>query len=419
MPAPPGVDTADKDTIPIVWSVAGLTRAAAPVVSSHRGTRGLRRHAVRPDRHRRHPGSQRARPRRHADAVHPHGHPRRQRAAQSLHRRHGRSPRIPGAAASPSIPRRASRAAPTRRLAPPRSSPPSSAPRCLRTSRSSAKRSSIPAPPNGRCAAWCCTTRISPLPLAASMRSSSAPSCAASPRSARTPPTYPFVAALAALAADVKAVLGPATQVTYAADWSEYFGHQPADGTGDVFFHLDPLWASPSIDAVAIDLYWPLSDWRDGREHADLVAGAALHLRSRLSQIQHRRRRRLRLVLRQRRRSRRAAAHAHHRRRRQALGVPLQGPEVLVDQRALQPSWRVPKSATPTAWVPQSKPVWFTEIGCPAVDKGANQPNVFIDPKSSESFLPHFSRGSRDDLMQRRYLQALHEGLRSAITPAT
>jgi hypothetical protein len=27
-----------------------------------------------------------------------------------------------------------------------------------------------------------------------------------------------------------------------------------------------------------------------------------------------------------------------------------------------------------TAWVPQSKPVWFTELGCPAIDRGTNQP---------------------------------------------
>jgi hypothetical protein len=69
------------------------------------------------------------------------------------------------------------------------------------------------------------------------------------------PGTYPFVSALAALAADVRSLVRPSTRITYAADWSEYFGHQPADGSGDVFFHLDPLWASPTIDAVAIDCY--------------------------------------------------------------------------------------------------------------------------------------------------------------------
>ena len=31
-----------------------------------------------------------------------------------------------------------------------------------------------------------------------------------------------------------------------------------------LYFHLDPLWASPSIDFVGIDNYMPLADWRDG-----------------------------------------------------------------------------------------------------------------------------------------------------------
>ena len=60
-------------------------------------------------------------------------------------------------------------------------------------------------------------------------------------------------------------------------------------------------------------------------------------------------------------------------------------------------------SATPTAWMPQSKPIWFTELGCPAIDKGANQPNVFPDPKSSESRC-RISPPARPTLMQRRFL---------------
>ncbi len=62
---------------------------------------------------------------------------------------------------------------------------------------------------------------------------------------------------------------------------------------------------------------------------------------------------------------------------------------------------------SPTAWVPQAKPIWLTEIGCPAVDKGANQPSVFPDPKSASGGFPHFSNGRRDDLIQRRYLEAV------------
>jgi hypothetical protein len=84
------------------------------------------------------------------------------------------------------------------------------------------------------------------------------------------PGTYPFVAALATLAADVKSIL-PGAKISYAADWSEYFGHQPQDGSKDVYFHLDSLWSSANIDFIGIDNYFPLSDWRDGASHLDLL----------------------------------------------------------------------------------------------------------------------------------------------------
>ncbi|MCC5956737.1 MAG: glycoside hydrolase TIM-barrel-like domain-containing protein, partial [Natronohydrobacter sp.] len=74
--------------------------------------------------------------------------------------------------------------------------------------------------------------------------------------------SFPAVAALRALAAEVRAILGPDVKLTYAADWSEYFGYITHDG--DRFFHLDPLWADEEIDFIGIDNYMPLSDWRDG-----------------------------------------------------------------------------------------------------------------------------------------------------------
>ena len=52
---------------------------------------------------------------------------------------------------------------------------------------------------------------------------------------------------------------------------------------------------------------------------------------------------------------------------------------------------------------------WCDETGCPAVNRGANQPNVFFDPKSAQSRLPWFSSGARDDLVQRRYIGALQQ----------
>ena len=51
--------------------------------------------------------------------------------------------------------------------------------------------------------------------------------------------TYPAVQAYRDLLADVRSILGSGVSLGYAADWSEYFGHQPGDGSGDVFFHLD------------------------------------------------------------------------------------------------------------------------------------------------------------------------------------
>jgi GTA TIM-barrel-like domain/Putative phage tail protein len=219
--------------------------------------------------------------------------------------------------------------------------------------------------------------------------------------------SYPFVAALVALADDVKSVL-PDAKVTYAADWSEYFGHQPADGTGDVHFHLDPLWASASIDAIGIDVYWPLADWREGRTHLDYEAGTRsiydlAYLRSNVQGGEGY-----------------DWYYASQADRDEQVRTPITdgaGKPWVFRYKDVKSWWLNEhydrpggaESGTPTAWVPQSKPFWLMEIGCPAVDKGANQPNVFVDPKSSESTLPYYSRGTRDDLMQRRHLRALIE----------
>lgn len=218
--------------------------------------------------------------------------------------------------------------------------------------------------------------------------------------------SYPFVDALIALAADVKAILGSSTEVSYAADWSEYFGHQPQDGSGDVYFHLDPLWSSGNIDAVGIDCYWPLSDWRDGRAHLDFLGGARSvydldYLRSNIEGGEGY-----------------DWYYASDAERNAQIRTPITdgyGKPWVFKYKDLRNWWLNQhfdrplgvESGTPTGWVPQSKPVWLMEVGCPATDKGANQPNVFVDPKSSENALPYYSNGRRDDLIQRRYIQAL------------
>ncbi|HBX93256.1 MAG TPA: hypothetical protein DEG79_10380, partial [Hyphomonas sp.] len=85
---------------------------------------------------------------------------------------------------------------------------------------------------------------------------------------------FPFVEALVALAAEVKAIL-PGAQISYGADWTEYGAYVPGDGSGDVLFPLDALWASADVDFVGVDWYPPLGDWRDGSDHLDALAGYA------------------------------------------------------------------------------------------------------------------------------------------------
>ncbi|MEM9343455.1 MAG: glycoside hydrolase/phage tail family protein [Pseudomonadota bacterium] len=215
---------------------------------------------------------------------------------------------------------------------------------------------------------------------------------------------FPVVEALRTLAADVRSILGPETKISYAADWSEYFGYQPKDGSGDVFFHLDPLWADANIDFVGIDNYMPLADWRDGDDHADAAHGATYDLAYLSGNV--------------------AGGegydwfYADETARDDQVRTPIadtaHGEDWVFRVKDLVGWWSNAhhdrpggvRSATPTAWVPGSKPIWFTEVGCPAVDKGANAPNLFFDPKSSESAVPPYSTGRRDDFMQVQALRA-------------
>ncbi|GAB5446703.1 baseplate multidomain protein megatron [Gymnodinialimonas sp.] len=397
---------------------------------------------------------------------------------------------------------------------------------------------------------------------------------------------FPAVEAYIALAAEVRALL-PNAKITYAADWSEYFGYHPQDGSGDVFFHLDALWADDNIDVIAIDNYMPVSDWRDGTEHADYAKGPIHnldHLKSGIEggegydwyytgpearaaqrrepitdgqgapwvfrykdlrnwwQSEHHERRggqrlsdltvegpafdgevftsdywvqnfnyskttlltapsvdafpdveivpvsgegnvvqatgayrimsergardivpgqRIKMTLRTRLVSDPTDGNPHWHYiwltyfnadgsygglRNQKLWTGLEVADGWVERSiefspdeylgtgqiaADAVSWRLmiglngftiysPAGAVQqisevrvevldavSPWVPKSKPIWFTEFGCAAIDKGSNQPNKFLDPKSSESSIPHYSNGRRDDLIQAQYLRAV------------
>lgn len=219
--------------------------------------------------------------------------------------------------------------------------------------------------------------------------------------------SFPVVQALRVLAAEVRSILGAGTKISYGADWSEYFGYQPQDGSNDRLFHLDALWADANIDFIGIDNYMPLSDWRDGYEHKDADAGSIYNIDYLKSNIMggegydwyyH-------------------SPEARAAQIRTPITDDAHGEPWIYRYKDLKGWWlsthheRIGgvRQNSPTDWEAGSKPIWFTELGCAAVDRGTNQPNKFVDAKSSESSLPRYSDGTRDELIQVQYLRAMHQ----------
>ena len=220
---------------------------------------------------------------------------------------------------------------------------------------------------------------------------------------------YPSIAHLKTLAATVSATLGSGTKVSYAADWSEYHSHRPSDGTGDVYYPLDELWADSNIDFVGIDNYLPLSDWRDGSSHLDYDADNGVvtphnidYLKSNIEGGEYY-----------------DWFYTSQADRDNQVRTPITDGAYnkpwVFRQKDIRNWWNNThysrpggvESASATSWVAGSKPIWFTEFGCPCVDKGTNQPNVFYDPKSSESFFPYYSTGLQDEYISRVYAEAM------------
>ncbi|MCC2098419.1 MAG: glycoside hydrolase TIM-barrel-like domain-containing protein, partial [Hyphomicrobiales bacterium] len=216
---------------------------------------------------------------------------------------------------------------------------------------------------------------------------------------------YPAAEHLSQLASDVAAILNPGTKISYAADWTEYGAHVLAGGD-EVRFPLDVLWGNPDIAFVGVDAYWPLSDWRDDASHLDSNLAPAIYDAAYL-------------------RSRMTAGEAYDWYYPDTASRDAQDRAPITDGAYGKPWIFRPKDlhgwwshahfervngqelAQPSAWTPYSKPLWLTEIGCPAVEKGSNAPNVFPDAKSSENAVPYYSRGNRDDLIQLRTLEAM------------
>jgi len=222
--------------------------------------------------------------------------------------------------------------------------------------------------------------------------------------------TYPTVAQLKTLAADVKSILGSETKVSYAANWGEYHSYAPGDGSGDIDFFLDDLWADSNIDFVGIDNFMPLTDWREGMSHLDYQAGwtdqyALAYLKAGIG-----------------------GGEEYDWYYADSAARTAQTRTTISDTSGAEEHWvyRIKdirnwwanahhnrpggvRDAGATAWTPESKPIWFTQLGCPAVDKGANRPGLTFNVLSDDSALPPFSTGQRDDYIQRRFLEAHFE----------
>ena len=215
---------------------------------------------------------------------------------------------------------------------------------------------------------------------------------------------YPAVQALRSLAADLRGRLGPGVTLVYGADWTEYGAHV-RDGGATIRFPLDDLFADPNIGAVGIDWYPPVTDWRDAPDHADLAVAGDINDRAYLK-------------------ANGASGEAFDWYYADAAGRAAQDRRPIRDGAYGKPWIFRPKDligwwsnphverdggveTRATAWVPKAKPIWLTEAGVPAVDKGTNGPNVFPDPKSSENAYPPASRGLRDELIQLRGLEAI------------
>ena len=284
---------------------------------------------------------------------------------------------------------------------------------------------------------------------------------------------YSFVAGLAQLASDVRGVFDAAglprdasglhNLIAYSADWSVWMGVQHPGESGQ-WPHLDQLYASPAIDLVSFDNYLPLSDWTStgGLDAANWDApapdpaswppppaamnGLGLSGPPTLHSLAY-----LKANIEGGEKyswfyydstnlgrgadpggSLRQVSLPDGDRLTQARNPYFPNQQLLAN-KMLRWWWNNPHQAVydagdgqgfaphgpPTTWVPRSKPVTFAEYGFPTTDRCTNQPNVFYDPKSSESFTPFWAawapiegggyRPVLDNTLAQLGLQAVYE----------
>lgn len=226
-----------------------------------------------------------------------------------------------------------------------------------------------------------------------------------------TSASFPAIAKLQDLAEDCRAILGAGVKISYAADVEELIYHINAS---NVAFPLDALWAHADIDFVGINNFLPLSDWRTGTSHLDYQAGAATIYNADYLTGNVRGGEYFRWTY--------ADDTARNNQTRTTIVDPLfQAASVptkrlwMYRRKDIRGWWsnfhyrRVAGAeVSPVeAWIPESKPIWFTAYGCPAIDKGTNQPDAIYDPESDDGASPYFSTSDYDPTIQYQYFAAM------------
>lgn len=191
---------------------------------------------------------------------------------------------------------------------------------------------------------------------------------------------FPAVTNFISLAATIKTAVGSGVEVGYAADWSEYHS------TGG-WFNMDPLWTDSNIDFIGIDYYMPLTpDLAQTSITQDLITqyiedgeGWEYFWNS------------ARTV--------------------KTDYTPNDGTSPYA-WKNIEGWWKASSHTNPDSsnnWSAKAKKIIFTEYGFPSVDACSNQPNVFIDPNSVESFYPRSSKRRVDFNAQRESITAMLE----------
>ncbi len=175
------------------------------------------------------------------------------------------------------------------------------------------------------------------------------------------------------LAASVKTIMGSTTKLTYAADWSEYHS---VNG----WYNMDPLWASPNIDMIGIDAYFPLTDRsQDGIYNLQEVIDGWTNGEG---------------------------YDWYYTDPERTNQASLSAPYAWKNIEYWWSHTHTNPNSVVTSWVPESKKIWFTEFGFPSVDGATNQPNVFYNPESVSGALPYHSQGLNDFTAQRLGIEA-------------